>query len=53
MRASDTQREVWAEFGVTSQPSWAFIDDDGTVEIHRGSLNQNRLNERIDALIGG
>lgn len=48
---SDAQRDVWAEFGVRSQPAWAFIDDDGTVEVHRGSLGESGLNERIDQLI--
>lgn len=53
VRAPDTQRDVWAEFGVASQPSWAFIDDDGTVEIHRGSLGEDGLNQRIERLISG
>ena len=44
-------RDVWAEFGVTSQPAWAFINDDGPIDVHKGSLGETRLNERIDALI--
>lgn len=44
-------REIWAEFGVRSQPAFAFIDDSGEVEIHRGSLDEAELSERVDALI--
>ena len=44
-------RDVWEAFGVTSQPAWAFVNDDGTIEVHKGSLGEARLNERIDALI--
>ena len=51
VRVSDRQRDIWGEFGVTSQPAYAFIDDDGAVELHRGSLSESELASRVDDLI--
>jgi len=42
---------VWREFGVVSQPAFAFIDDDGTVETRLGAMGVEGLTERINALI--
>ncbi len=39
--------DVWSRFGITSQPSWAFINDDGDVEVRFGSLGAAGLNQVI------
>jgi hypothetical protein len=51
VKVDDTRREIWTEFGVRSQPAFASIDDDGTVEIHNGALRGDALTERVEALI--
>ncbi|MEE9417555.1 MAG: hypothetical protein V3V01_19910, partial [Acidimicrobiales bacterium] len=35
--------DVWSRFGVTSQPSWAFINDDGTIDVKFGRLGADGL----------
>ncbi len=32
------------------QPAWAFIDDDGTVEVVNGALGEEAIRERAAAL---
>lgn len=34
---ADTDRSVWANFGVTQQPAYAFVDPHGNVDVVRGS----------------
>lgn len=48
---ADLDGDVWESFGVGSQPSFAFINDDGTVEIVIGAMGENALAERMMALI--
>lgn len=51
VRINDSRRDVFIEFGVPTQPAWAFIDDDGSVDVHPGSFSEEELFSRIDALI--
>lgn len=46
---ADTDGSVWERYGVTSQPFYAFIDDDGTVEVTR--LPVGELGARIEQLL--
>jgi hypothetical protein len=48
---ADEDTQIWFEFGVTSQPAFVFINDDGTSETLISSLGQEGLTERIEALI--
>jgi len=48
---ADDDGTVWAEFGVTSQPAFAFINDDGTVKTVVSRLGEERLAEEIAALL--
>ncbi len=47
----DTDGAIWAELGVFDQPAFAFINDDGTVEVNVGALGEEGLTERLQALI--
>lgn len=49
--AIDETDQIFASFGFSYQPAWAFVDDDGTVETHFGALEPEELQARIDALI--
>ena len=47
----DLNGDIWSTFGVYGQPAFAFIDDDGSVEVFIGGLGGDALAERIDQLI--
>jgi thiol-disulfide isomerase/thioredoxin len=47
---ADTDGAVWAKFGVTHQPAYAFVSADGDIDVVRGSLSQSELTERVTAL---
>ncbi|MDV6013594.1 redoxin domain-containing protein [Haloechinothrix sp. LS1_15] len=47
---NDAERDVWTRFGVTSQPAYAFLDGDGDVDLVRGSVSEDELGDRLDAL---
>lgn len=47
---ADTDAAVWARFGVTRQPAYAFISPDGKVEVVKGSLSEADLSSRVQAL---
>ena len=49
----DDTGEIWAGFDVRSQPAFVFIDDDGTIVGDAGSLSEESLVERLDALVAG
>ncbi len=42
---------VWDQYGIRSQPAFAFINDDGTVETNVGALGVERLSEAAEQLI--
>ena len=48
---ADESGEVWSRFDVRSQPAFVFIDDDGTIADGTGSLSEDGIAERLDALI--
>jgi thiol-disulfide isomerase/thioredoxin len=47
---ADTDETVWAKFGVTHQPAYAFIRADGTVDVVKGSVPEPDLTQRVTAL---
>jgi thiol-disulfide isomerase/thioredoxin len=48
---ADLDGAIWSAFGVYGQPAFAFIDDDGSVEVFIGGMGGDALAERIDELI--
>jgi thiol-disulfide isomerase/thioredoxin len=46
----DDDGSIWSGFGVSAQPAFAFVDDDGQVEVFVGSLGETGLTERMQAL---
>jgi peroxiredoxin len=48
--AVDTDGSLWARFGVTAQPAWAFIDDSGTVDVRFGSIPTDELESILQEL---
>jgi len=47
----DDSGSIWSDYGVAAQPSFAFIDDDGSVEVHIGALGEAALTKQMDALV--
>lgn len=47
---ADPDAEVWSVFGVASQPAFAFISSDGSIEIVQGSIGEEEILERAAAL---
>jgi thiol-disulfide isomerase/thioredoxin len=47
---ADPDAEVWSVFGVASQPAFAFISADGTVEVVQGSIGKDKILERAATL---
>ena len=47
----DADGSVWAAYGFSSQPAFAFLNDDGTMETHLGALGVSGMSSRIDTLI--
>jgi hypothetical protein len=48
----DESGDLWAGYGVVGQPAWVFIDAEGSAEVVSGSLGEDAIVERIEALIG-
>ena len=47
---ADTDGSIYTGFGVSSQTTFAFVDDDGSIEIVRGPLTEDDLRSRAQAL---
>jgi len=47
---ADPDAEVWSVFGVASQPAFAFISADGSIEIVQGSIDEKEILERAASL---
>jgi thiol-disulfide isomerase/thioredoxin len=47
---ADTDGAVWAKFGVTHQPAYAFISPDGRIDVVKGPLSAPDLTARVTAL---
>lgn len=50
---ADTEGAIYSGFGVASQTTFAFINDDGTIEIVPGPLSTDELRSRTQALVDG
>lgn len=48
---ADVNGSVWQRFGVTRQPAYAFISQDGTVETVQGTLSEKELAGRVNQLV--
>jgi len=46
----DDDGSLWANFGVSSQPTFVFINDDETTTVHNGALGHEQLSQRIEEL---
>lgn len=49
--AVDVDGRLWARYGVSYQPAWVFIDEDGDIEVHAGGLYGEGIGAAIEALI--
>ena len=47
---ADPDAEVWSVFGVASQPAFAFISANGSIEIIQGSIGEEEILERAATL---
>ena len=47
---ADTDGAVWAKFGITHQPGFAFIRPDGGIDVVKGPLSEPDLTRRVTAL---
>lgn len=47
----DAQGIIWSELEIFDQPAFAFVNDDGTVDVNVGSFEEAELAERVQALI--
>lgn len=41
---------IWADYGVTAQPAFAFIDAEGNVEVTAGSMGKDALEQKMTEL---
>jgi hypothetical protein len=49
--AADIDGDVWEFYSIGSQPAFVFINDDGTFDTRLGSLDEDRLTERVEQLL--
>lgn len=49
---ADTAGAVWAKFGVTKQPAFAFLTPDGHVDLAKGPMSADELDRRLAGLTG-
>jgi hypothetical protein len=49
--AVDGDGSLFARFGFTYQPAWAFVNDDGKVKMTFGELGSAGLEREIQALL--
>lgn len=48
---ADTDGSVYSGFGITSQTTFAFVDDNGEIEVVPGPLTPDEIRERTQALV--
>ena len=48
---ADLDGSVWQRFGVVQQPAYAFVDDDGSVQVVIGALGEDELADRLADLM--
>lgn len=46
----DPDGALWSSYGITTQPSFIFIDNSGEMTTHVGALGIEGLSERLTAL---
>ena len=46
----DTAAAIFSEYDIPSQPAWAFINQDGTVETRMGVVPQDELVKLLENL---
>ena len=49
--AVDENGSLWAMFGVSYQPAWAFVSAEGDVEVVPTALGREELERRLDGLL--
>ena len=49
--AVDSTGEIWRAYGISNQPSFFFINDDGAAEGFVGAMGVEGMSERIDILL--
>ena len=47
----DLDGVIWSQLEIFDQPAFAFVNDDGSVEVNIGSFEEAELAERVQALI--
>ena len=47
---ADNDAVVWAKFGVTQQPAYAFVSQDGSIDVVKGTLSETQLAEKVHGL---
>ncbi len=50
VHAIDDDGSLWARYGISYQPAWVFINQDGEVTVHAGGL-YDELEARLQALV--
>lgn len=48
----DSDGAVWAKFGVTQQPAFAFVQPDGGIDVVTGPMSKSELSRRVTDLSG-
>lgn len=48
----DDDGSIWGRFGIVSQPSFAFVDASGEVEVFGGALGPEELRLRTERILG-
>ncbi len=48
---ADTDGSVWAKFGVTHQPAYAFVRPDGGINVVKQALSDPDLSQRVSELV--
>lgn len=48
---ADLHGSVWASFGVSAQPSYVFINQDGRIQRHVGGMSAEDLEVELERLI--
>lgn len=48
---ADRASDIWQAFGVSAQPSFVFINDNGRITRHIGGLAVEELTEELELLV--
>ncbi len=47
----DADGAIWEALSVTDQPAFAFVNDNGEIDVNVGALGEEELTNRIEALL--